>query len=83
MRKIVTTLASAAALALFATAASADCFDGHKNVTASADDGKQVVAMSTTATPVLQPAVEETKVEAAKVETVCSGDENSCTPATK
>jgi hypothetical protein len=83
MRKIVTTLVPAAALALFATAASADCFDGHKNVTASADVGKQVVAMSTTTAPVLQPVVEEMKVEPAKAEPVCSGDENSCSPATK
>jgi hypothetical protein len=81
MRTILTTLAATSALALFATAANADCYPGHKAVSASADQAQESVAVSTyDGTP---PALEtETKAEPAKVPAPCAEGE-VCEDATK
>lgn len=81
MRTILTSLAATSALALFATAASAECYSGHKAVTASADQAQESVAMSTyDGTP---PAVDtEAKAEAAAVPAPCAEGE-ACKDGTK
>ena len=83
MKSIVIAFTSAAALAFLAGVANAECFDAHKNVTASADDAKQIVAMSSATEPVLQPAAEEITVKADTAQPVCSGEEKDCAPATE
>ena len=84
MQKAVTTIATAAALALFASAANAECF-GHNDVTASAgEETKQTVAISTYDGPVLQPTAEDAAAaDTTVVDTTCSAEEKDCTPATK
>jgi hypothetical protein len=81
MRTFLTTLAATSALALFATAASAECYSGHKAVTASADQAQQSVAVSTyDGTP---PALEtEAKGEATPVTAPCAEGE-ACGAGTK
>ena len=81
MRTILTSLAATSALAIFATAASAECYSGHKAVTASADQAQVSVAMSTyDGTP---PAIEtEAKAEATSVPAPCAEGE-VCEDATK
>jgi ABC-type sugar transport system substrate-binding protein len=82
MRKAVTTITAAAALALFASGAFADCSSNH-NVTAS-KDSQQTIAMSTYDGPVLQPTVKAPKDEAkAAVPKVCAEGEKDCQAATK
>ncbi len=61
MRKVLTGLGVAASIALLASAAQAECFDGH-TVTARVPREPEVVAMSTEGT---QPAVEEPAADAA------------------
>lgn len=80
MRPILTVLAAMPALALFATAASAECF-GHKAVTADADQAQVSVAMSTF--DGTRPAIDaETKVEATVVPVPCA-EGAVCEDATK
>jgi hypothetical protein len=76
MRKLLT---AAAALALMASAAQAECYGDH-NVTASSEKPQQSVAVSTydgANTPVLTD--EEKTAEAAKP--VCAEGDKDCAPA--
>ena len=77
MTKLLSGVAAAGALALFSSAAFADCA-GH-NVTADAQSTKQTVAMSTFDGPVVQPASEEGDKAAA----VCAEGDKDCAPASK
>ncbi len=81
MRTILTTLAATSALALFATAANAECYSGHKAVSANADQAQERIAISTyDGTP---PALETAaKAEPAKVPAPCAEGE-VCEDATK
>jgi len=81
MRTTISTLAATSALALLATAASAECYSGHKAVSASADQAQESVAISTyDGTP---PAIEtEAKAEATSVPAPCAEGE-ACEDATK
>ena len=74
MTKLLSGVAAAGALALFSSAAFADC-SGH-NVTADAQSTKQTVAMSTFDGPVVQPASEEGKA-------ACAEGDKDCAPASK
>ena len=76
MTKLLSGVAAAGALALFSSAAFADC-SGH-NVTADAQSTKQTVAMSTFDGPVVQPASEEGKAAA-----TCAEGDKDCAPASK
>ena len=81
MRTILTSLAVTSALAIFATAAHAECYSGHKAVTASADQAQENVAISTyDGTPTAIEA--EAKAEAAKVPAPCAEGE-VCEQGTK
>jgi hypothetical protein len=81
MRTILTSLAATSLLALSATAASAECYSGHKAVTASADQAQVSVAMSTY--DGIPPAIEtEAKAEATSVSAPCAEGE-VCGDATK
>ncbi len=82
MRTILTTLAATSALALFATAANADCYSGHKAVSASADQAQERVVISSYdgTPPVLE--TETKKPESAKVPAPCAEGE-VCEVATK
>jgi len=82
MTKTVTALASAAALALFASAAYADCSGAH-NVTASAEKEKQVVAMTTVQEPVRQPAIEQSADKPLNAAPVCAAGKNDCPTGTE
>ena len=81
MRTILTGLAVTSALAMFATAANAECYSGHKAVTASADQAQESIAISTyDGTP---PAIEtEAKAEASSVSAPCAEGE-ACEQGTK
>lgn len=79
MTKLLSSVAMAGALALFASAASADCVGDH-NVTADAQSTKQTVAMSTYDGPAVPPVAEEEDKTAA---VTCAEGDKDCTPATK
>ena len=84
MLKVVTTFAAAAALALVASGASAECFGGHSNVTASNDaQSKQTITMSTFDGTVLQPTLEQPRDRAEAVGAECPEGEKDCTPGTE
>ena len=81
MRPILTMLAVTSTVALFATAANAECGSRHQAVTANADQAQVSVAMSTyDGTP--SAAVAETKVEATAVPVPCA-EGAVCEGATK
>lgn len=79
MTKLLSSVAVAGSLALFASAAFADCVGDH-NVTASADPAKETVAMSTYDGPAVPPVAEEEDKTAA---VTCAEGDKDCTPATK
>ena len=77
MTKLLSGVAAAGALALFSSAAFADCA-GH-NVTADAQSTKQTIAMSTFDGPVVQPTSQDGDQAAA----TCAEGDKDCVPATK
>ncbi len=79
MTKLLSSVAVAGSLALFASAAFADCVGNH-NVTADAQATKQTVAMSTYDGPVVPPVAEEEDKTAA---VTCAEGDKDCTLATK
>jgi hypothetical protein len=74
MRKLLTGFAAVSALAFLASAAQADCFDGHVSASAPSEEK---IAMSTN--DGTQPTVEEEKAEAAA--TTCPEGATDCAPA--
>ncbi len=82
MRKLFTSIAATSALALFASAAQAECFGGH-NVTASTAPTEETVAMSTYDGSLTPPAAEEEKTAVAVASPACEEGDKDCAPATK
>jgi hypothetical protein len=80
MTRLLTGLATAAALALSAASAQAAC-DGH-NVTASSEKPQESVAISTYDGAAAPVTTEETK-DAVVAETVCAEGDVDCDAATK
>ena len=81
MQKLLTGLAAASTVVFLASAAQADCVGDH-NVTASADQSQQAVAMSThDGALVPPPVVEDQGAMEAAATPVCSEDEKDCVPA--
>ncbi len=80
MKKLLTGFTAAAAVALFASAAQADC-SGH-DVTASSERPESV-AMSTYDGPALPPAAEESEKSAQAAVPVCAEGDKDCSPATE
>jgi hypothetical protein len=80
MRILVCGLSVAAAIALFGSAAQADCFEGHK-VTATAPDKPEIVAMSTSESTQPTPADEQAADAAAAPE--CPDGATECVPPRK
>jgi hypothetical protein len=78
MQKLLAGLATAAALALFASSAQAECAFHNKHVTASADP-QESVAVSTYDGPAPVVVADET-VQAA---TECAADQKDCAPSDK
>lgn len=84
MARILSTLAGVAAIALAASAgtAAADCFGGHKDVTASVSQPQDGAAMSTFDGK-LAPVAPETADEAKVAETVSTSGEQASTDQEK
>jgi hypothetical protein len=83
MQKLLTGLAAASVLALLASAAQA-CDWHQSDVSASADQSQQAVAMSThDGASVPPPVVEDQAATEAAVTPVCSEDEEDCVPASE
>jgi hypothetical protein len=80
MQKLLTSLAAAAALTLCASIAQADCYENH-NVTATVDQPKETVAMSTHDGPL--PPVAEDEAKAAAAATTCADGDKDCVPVSK
>ena len=84
MQKLLTGLAAASTLVFFASAAQAACDWHQSDVTASADQSQQAVAMSThDGAPVPPPVVEDEGATEAAATPVCSEDEKDCVPASE
>ncbi|MBA3516936.1 MAG: hypothetical protein H0T75_04680 [Rhizobiales bacterium] len=82
MRKLFTSLAAASTLALFVSAAQAECFGGH-NVTASTAPIEESVAISTYDGSLTPPAAEEEKTAFAAATPACEEGDKDCAVATK
>ena len=82
MRKILTSLAATAALALAVSAAQADCYGGH-DVTADNVPAGQAVTISTHDDPTPPLRVETIRVSAPETATECAAGEKDCAAGTK
>lgn len=78
MRKLLTGFAAASALALLATAAQAECFQGH--VTAKAPSEEKVAMNTTVVTPATTVEVEKAAAEAVAAP-ACPEGAADCPPA--
>ena len=81
MHKLLTAVA-ASALALFATAAQADC-PGHDNVTASIAPSQDAVSMSTHDGAPPQPVVQDGTASAEAAKPACADGDKDCAAGTK
>jgi len=80
MQKLLTGLATAAALAFFVSAAQAECAFHNKQVTASAEP-QEAVAVSTYDGPA--PLATATADVTVSVSTECAADQKDCVPTDK
>lgn len=82
MHKLLTALAAASALALYATAAQAEC-PGNHNVTASTAPSQEAVSMSTYDGAPPQPVVQDEAASAEAATPVCAEGDKDCAAGTK
>lgn len=82
MRRMISSLATATALAFVASAASAQCIGSHKQVTASKADEK-VVVMSKADDPAPVRSSERKEAAPVVVAQTCPEGEKDCLPATE